>query len=406
MDPTSSYSTMTDPNAGSATRDWNSLYAVSTEMTLFTPDTTGSDPVVSNNFSDGCRLLEYLPWSNPDNVIRLQSMLMVFRVLGGALIPLVCLLGAPLNILNCIVFFKQGLKERINLLLFCLALTDFVVDVFLFVSTIEYFYTQLQDQFQINGPLVTFVTNYGSIVYGSVYVSGFITTLISFERCLCITHPFIAKQVLKTKTMGVIVALASVVLTVFIYLVSAQKYRMGCGYYPRLNMKLAVHYPSDFYLENKRLMDIVNGLVYGVALPSFFVLATTVTTTITAVKLRGAATWRQNMSSVTMESKEIALTKMLIAVSCLFIVCTIPNVVLRITPLVVGEFRLGGRNQNLLLSGICVVYMANATNSAMNFIFYYKMGSKYRMVLKSMFTRKQNDLDLQIATVTNSTDIE
>ena len=375
---------------------------------LFTPDDGLDDDVVNNNVSDlddGCRLLEYLPWSNPDNAIGLQTLLMVFRVLGGALIPFICLVGAPVNVLNCVVFLKQGLRERINLLLFCLALTDFVVNAFLFVSTIEYFYTQLQGNFKINGPLVTFVTNYGSIVYGSVYVSGFITTLISFERCLCITHPFIAKRVLKTKTMGGIVAVAAVVLTVFIYLVSAQKYQMGCGFSPALNMKLAVHYPSDFYLENKALMDILNGVMYGVVLPSFFVLATTLATAITAVKLRGAATWRQTTSSVTMESKEIALTKMLIAVSCLFIVCTIPNVVLRIAPLVVEEFRLGGRNQNLLLVGICVIYLANAINSAMNFIFYYKMGSKYRMVLRSMFTGKPKKLDSQIPKITKITKV-
>ncbi|KAK7112860.1 probable G-protein coupled receptor 139 [Littorina saxatilis] len=402
----------TEGQSNSSNTDWNATGISTTTTGLFASTDSSDDGTLGDNSSlsdpaGGCLQLDYIPYSNPGNEMSIQSMLLVFKVLGGGLVPLICFLGVPVNVLNCVVFFKQGLRERINMLLFCLAIVDCIVDVFLFVSTIEYFYTQVQGNFQINGPLVTFITNYGSIVYGAVYVSGFITTLISFERCICITHPLVAKHALKTRTMGIVVGVVSVALTAFIYLVSAEKYRIRCGYYARLNVKLYVHYPSDFYIQNKPLMDILNGIVYGVLLPSFFVLSTTITTAITAVKLRGVANWRQNQSSapVTMESKEVALTKMLIAVSILFIVCTLPNVILRIAPLFVDEFRLGGRKQNLLLSGICVIYLANAINSALNFVFYYKMGSRFRMCVKSLFVKQKKPSAAKGSTMTATSEI-
>ncbi|XP_076466209.1 uncharacterized protein LOC143297674 [Babylonia areolata] len=249
---------------------------------------------------------------------------------------------------------------------------------------------------KINGPLVVFMTNYGSVFYGFVYVSGLISTLIAFERCICITYPFLAKRYMKTGTMAVGVSVVSALLIASIYFVSAQKYQIVCAYHPVLKVKMAVHHPHDFYIRNKRLMDVLNTLLNGISLPTFFGLTTTVTTIITAVKLRTATRWRQTTtttttmtSSVTMETKEVALTRMLIVVSCLFIGCTVPNIVLRIVPVVDEEFRFGGRRQNALLSGVNVLYTANATNSAFNFVFYCKMGSRFRAVLKGLVRRSQ-----------------
>ncbi|KAL8573562.1 hypothetical protein ACOMHN_047832 [Nucella lapillus] len=360
-----------------------------TTLTPTHPTTTTTNtttPILPHNGSDirDCRVLEFLPWSNPENLLPYPTLLLVYRVLGGGLTPWTSFFGVGVNALNCAVFFKQGLQERINLLLFLLACSDIVVSAFLFVSTIEYFTSQVEGQFQINGPLVVLVTNHGSFIYGFVYVSGLISTLIALERCICITYPLVARRVMKTQTMAVGVFVASVFLIVAIHFASAQKYQIICAYHPVLNIRLAVHYPSDFYLQNKQLMDILNTLLNGISLPTFFALTTTISTIITAVKLKTAARWRQTTSSVTMETKEVALTRMLIVVSCLFIGCTVPNIILRIFPMVDTEFRLGGRHQNALLVGVNVLYTANAANSALNFVFYWKMGSRFRAVLKDI----------------------
>ena len=334
---------------------------------------------------------QYLPWNNPDNVITLETTVVFLKVIGGFFIPLLSSVGVVANVINCLVFFHHGLRDRINLLLFSLACVDLVVEAHMFMYFIEYFYTQIQGEFQLYGPLVTYITNsWINMLYGLAYVSAFISTMIAFERYFCISHPFTAKRVLKTRTTGAIVVLCGSVLA-GVHGIVADKYRIYCQYYPSSGFTLRGYYPSPFYLQHTRLVDVLNGVVYGVTLPCFFTLTTAVTTVITAVKLKSAAAWRRDQTSFQeMESKEVALTRMLIAVSCLFIACTVPNIVVRVAPFFLPEFRLGGRHQNLLVVGALLVHVSPTVNSSLNFFFYFKMGSKFRKTLVSLCRRSVN----------------
>ena len=368
-----------------------SLTAPSAMDTRPTIPTTADNETAHQNIAtlSHCRVVykefEYLPWANPDNFITLEQATTALKFLGGVLMPVVSFVGILVNVVNGLVFWKQGLRERINLLLFCLACADFVVVVYTLLHTLEYVYTLMKGRFVMDGPLTTELTNSSlGVVYGFVYASGFISTLIAVERCICITHPFTAKKILKTKVAGIIVVVSTTVLVGVHSLVSS-KYRILCEFYPIQGFMLKGYFPSQFYLENRFLVDVLNGVVYGLALPIFFFLTTTVTTVITAVKLRSAATWRRGQTSAAeADSKEVAVTRMLIAVSCVFIACTVPNIVGRVAPFFLPEFRLGGRQQNLLLVSTTVLHASPAINSSVNFIFYYKMGSRYRMVLRGL----------------------
>ena len=329
---------------------------------------------------------EYLPWNNPDTIITLETALRVFKVFCGVAMPLLAIFGMIANILNGIVFWKQGLRQRINFLLFCLACVDFVVVLHMMLHSVEFLASLVVGPFQLYGPLQQIIANKRTnILYGFVYVSGFISTMIALDRCICITHPFTAKKILKTKVAGIIVIVTSAVL-VGVHSIVSNKYRIRCEYYPDKGFTLKGYFPSQFYLENRFLVDVLNGVVYGLALPIFFFLTTTVTTVITAVKLRSAATWRRGQTSAAeADSKEVAVTRMLIAVSCVFIVCSIPNIMYRVTPVFLPEFAVGGRNQNIVLLGLCLLHFFPTVNSSINFLFYFKMGSRYRIMLKSLF---------------------
>ena len=64
-----------------------------------------------------------IPWNNPNNLISLEAELLFYSIKTSVFIP-VLLIGFTANCINMAVFFKQGLKERINLCLFSLALVD------------------------------------------------------------------------------------------------------------------------------------------------------------------------------------------------------------------------------------------------------------------------------------------
>ena len=57
----------------------------------------------------------------------LQLSLWVAKLVNSNLLPVVSLLGVVGNALNVAVFFRQGLRERVNVCLFSLALADLVV---------------------------------------------------------------------------------------------------------------------------------------------------------------------------------------------------------------------------------------------------------------------------------------
>ena len=74
-----------------------------------------------------CKILHFdgfVPWDNPDNLVNLEAEAFAERLKGAIVLPLLFLIGGPANVINMAVFYKQGLRERINLCLFALSLAD------------------------------------------------------------------------------------------------------------------------------------------------------------------------------------------------------------------------------------------------------------------------------------------
>ena len=63
----------------------------------------------------------------------LQLSVWVSKLMTSNLVPVVSLLGVVGNALNVAVFFRQGLRERVNVCLFSLAMADLVVSLFFFL---------------------------------------------------------------------------------------------------------------------------------------------------------------------------------------------------------------------------------------------------------------------------------
>lgn len=72
----------------------------------------------------------------------------------GALIPLFTLLGLPGNVLNAVVFYRQGLRERINLCLFALAIVDLTAILVFVLFNGELFYWEVVTPSYVVMPIV------------------------------------------------------------------------------------------------------------------------------------------------------------------------------------------------------------------------------------------------------------
>ena len=165
--------------------------------------------------------------------------------------------------------------------------------------------------------------------YGFTFVSQIITAIIASERCFCILQPFRSKSVLRTSTM------TAIVVTVYVgviapYFLIMTKYRVACVYDVFSGRETWTVVPGQFYLKNKKLIDILNAVVFGAGLNCGTVAVVTTTTILTMVKLRQAAAWRAGASSSgSVSPQEVALTRMLVYNSCFFVICVCPVALFR-----------------------------------------------------------------------------
>ena len=333
-----------------------------------------------------------IPWNNPNNLISLEAEFFFDRIKAAVLIPVLFLIGFPANCINMAVFFKQGLKDRINLCLFSLALTDIITLTVVFTLYAERLYTQFTDGERI-GVVYRCAVNNLIGLFGIGYGMMFLSVIISTERCICILFPVRAQRCIPTKVLAVIIVVGVSVLLFARFVITAM-YRVTCFYEMRTQRLSWQPYVNDYYFRNKDMLSALNGVFYGLLLTVGCPIVVLVTTTISAVRLHQIVRWRSQTSS-SMSSKEIGVTKMLIVLSIEFFVLNIPVIILRVVPVFEPRLRPGADFSNSfnLLMGVGDIFLN--TSSAVNFFVYYKTGTKFRETLQSLKLRKTTPKSMQ-----------
>ena len=140
----------------------------------------------SSTVPDNCIILGMnatIPWNNPHNLISRETEFLFDRIKFTVLIPVLFLVGFPANCINMAVFFQQGLKERINLCLFSLALIDLACLIVVIVFYAERIYTQFTNSEDRVGAVCRYLTdnNMGGL-FGFGYGPMLLSTIISTER--------------------------------------------------------------------------------------------------------------------------------------------------------------------------------------------------------------------------------
>ena len=64
---------------------------------------------VNHNDSKGYSDVDsFVPWDNPDNVITYETYSVIDNIIFCYCNPIMFFIGVPSNVLNCVVFFRQG----------------------------------------------------------------------------------------------------------------------------------------------------------------------------------------------------------------------------------------------------------------------------------------------------------
>ncbi|KAK7491773.1 hypothetical protein BaRGS_00017029 [Batillaria attramentaria] len=339
---------------------------------------------------EGCitlqlRAFEFIPWDNPDNLMSYRTEKLFDVIVAAGFLYVLFLVSAPTNIISMIAFYKQGIKERINLCLFAQSFADLVYMTFNFLLYADRLYFEIKNGSRRVVMAEIMLNNYLVGLYGFSWASGFMAMIIASERCFCVVSPFRSQRILRTRTMAVIIVAAFVILVGGFFVVGV-RWSIACLFNPLTQATSYEVYPREWYIQHKELVDYLDGF-YGLILPCIYVLVVTVTTVVTVVKITNITSWREKTSSANASTREIALTRMLIGTSILFLVCSVSHVVTRIMILFVPDFSIGGRYSNTFNFMSSVNELFTYINSSVNFFIYYSMGSKYKETVRRMFGR-------------------
>ncbi|XP_059168773.1 FMRFamide receptor-like [Physella acuta] len=302
----------------------------------------------------------------------------------GAVIGLVGIIG---NIVNIFVFLKQGFKDRINIALVAIAVSDIGSLMTLQMSNI-----MLNSWFmQLDIPIVQMNFVATVVVYPHNYfvrVCGFITAFASVERCLCVFAPFKVRLIITRKVSLFIVVCVYVILIFDLVPVYYMTY-LDWRFFPETNSsKLGVHFrgnPRDVF-----------GFIYFITdifLPHTSFTIIVISNIILTAKMRkrtGNKVKLTNASQKMMEKmikKDMNIIKMLLVVSALFIVCLIPQSALNTAIGFYREFGYQLKYQDRLILCYSVSYLTETVGSSVNIVVYYRMSTKFRSMFNAIFLK-------------------
>ena len=344
---------------------------------------------------DGCMVLsvepgDFIPWDNPDNLVSQEVEQAVDLAVAVFFLPALLLLSVPTNVVNMLVFWRHGVRERINLCLFCLSLADLIYIIHSFLHNVDKLYKPFTGETGVGVVFQFFVDHHLLFLRAFSWESGFLSVLIACERCLCVYSPLRAQKIFKTRTTGFTIFVSTLIHLGFLY-IGNTRWGTACVFDPTTNSTSKVIYPTKFYLQNHEVIDTVTGIGPGLFLPVCYVTVVSVTTAMTLIKLRAMATWRKQTSSVgVVSSREVALTRMLIGISVMYVACSMPTLAFGMVFLAVPDMSTKGRYYNAFNLLGSVFELCSYINASFNFFVYSFLGSKYKETLKEIFCCKRN----------------
>ena len=211
--------------------------------------------------------------------------------------------------------------------------------------------------------------------------------VIAVERCVCVTLPLKAATLVKTRTIAVIIVGVVVSLQTMCLLYPLEL-SIGTMEDPNTGKITLFLTTTEFRSQYILLYNIVENTLIMIVIPYTTFTVVTVATAITVVQLKRAIAWRHgSSSSSSSDVREVALVKMLVVVSLIYIISSAPNVALGMTRLLVPEFVANRRYANIFLASHLLSLILGQLNSSVNFFVYLARSSRFRQELRGLLDR-------------------
>ena len=300
---------------------------------------------------------------------------------------LVSVFGMIGNILIISAYAKIGFSESINISYCALGISDALSVPFMTWHAICFFPVFAK----WNITRLIEVPTGGAPAEVFFMVTAWITACISLERCLCVLFPFKVKTfVTRRRTIMTIITIFTVI-TLPLFSMYSFLYQ--------LEMKFDFAKNRTFLLVRYRNTPLANKIydfsymckgIFLNLLPLFIVLICTV---FLAIQLKINAKWRRGNSSSTAQEdptdkrktgKDMRVAKTVLLIAVAFIFLAILSAVRQFIAFLWPAFRPVGAYRNMYITISRLSFLLLEVNSSVNFIIYYKMGTKFRNTVRQM----------------------
>ncbi|XP_012941321.1 probable G-protein coupled receptor 139 [Aplysia californica] len=315
----------------------------------------------------------------------------IVQVVNGVVIcGLLSLFGVASNIINIVVFAKQGFQDSMNISLMGLAVSDLCSVVAMMWISICWNPLFYLSDLPFEPRDIMYLTG-ATPRYLGVKISTFITAFITFERCLCIVVPLRVKTIITPARTKIIII--SIYITMSILLIP---FCLGNRLEWVFDFTLNATVLKTTFTAERELLEAITYLtqaVFTTTLSFVFVICCTI---VLVVKLNSKTKWRQatvakgDRAAEGVGVKDRKVVKMVTFIAVIFIICSLPPTVLFFYMLFDKDFHIDGVHRNLFLVVFFSSFITETLNSSVNIIVYLKMSSKYRAVfMKTFFYNKK-----------------
>ncbi|XP_012946597.2 thyrotropin-releasing hormone receptor-like [Aplysia californica] len=323
------------------------------------------------------------------NIVSDEQFIIVQVVTGAVITGILSLFGVASNIINIVVFAKQGFQDSMNISLMGLAVSDLfslLTTMWLSICVNPLFYNSElpfhpNDIMNLTGGIPHIIC---------VKIATFITAFITFERCLCIAVPLKVKTIItpgRTKTIIISIYIAMSALMIPYCLGSRLEWVFD------FNRNATVLITT--YTAEREMLEAITFLTQGVFATTFSFVFVICCTIVLIVKLNSKTKWRQATATKSDRAtegvgvKDQKVVKMVTFIASIFIVCALPSTLLFLYMVIDIDFRIDGFYKNIYLVIWSLAFLTETVNSSVNIFVYLKMSSKYRAVFMKTFLNKK-----------------
>ncbi|CAG5129774.1 unnamed protein product [Candidula unifasciata] len=323
---------------------------------------------------------------------------LVIDILFVGVGTLVSLFGIVANMISVVVYVKQGVNDSATVQFLSLSASDCVFSVLAAMSSVSVFFGRVRPYLTPVDP-VSFSYCVAITREKAYSTSVIIIFMMSIERCFCVAFPFTVKRIFsKSRSVKAIVC----VFSIFVVFLIPEYLTIGLvwTYDNKANSTRLMFWSS----RDKAVIDVWKNIILSGMLPVVSGITTTICTAYMISTIRASNTFRHSgitgrhssvkitevnngvkssLEKPSAQNKDVRLTRTVIAVAAVFIICNIPKCIVissSVVGLFVPDFSLviTGRYDNLISVLLTITFVFEIINSSSTFLIYYAFSTKFK----------------------------